>query len=169
VADGARVHMHKSMGLVNRIFDERILHELTGHIAIATTAIRLPVPASSRTPSHRLRIQVRHHRTRSQRQPHKTPPNSCELEAVGETFESTSDTEVICRLIARSDAPTIENAIEETMHRIVGAYSLVVLTRDKLIGVRDPHGIRPLCIGRFNHKHFILSSETCALNLIGAG
>ncbi len=90
-----------------------------------------------------------------------------ELISRGSIFASTSDTEVIVHLVALSTAATLEDRIVEALKRVEGAYSLVMLSPDALIGVRDPHGVRPLVLGRLGDAH-ILASETCALDIIGA-
>jgi amidophosphoribosyltransferase len=85
----------------------------------------------------------------------------------GSIFQSTSDTEVFLHLYARSKAESVESALVESVAQARGAYSLAVLTNDRLIAVRDPHGFRPLALGRLGEA-FIVCSETCALDLIGA-
>ncbi len=85
----------------------------------------------------------------------------------GSIFQSTSDTEVFVHLYARSKAESVETALIESIAQARGAYSLAVLTSDRLIAVRDPHGFRPLALGRLGDS-FIVCSETCALDLIGA-
>ncbi len=85
----------------------------------------------------------------------------------GAIFQSTSDTEVILHLVARSRRPRIIERFIEALRQIEGAYSLVCLTNKKLIGARDPLGIRPLVLGELD-GHYILASETCALDIIGA-
>ena len=168
VSDRTNVRMYKDMGLVSRVFDETVLHDLKGHIAIghnrySTTGSSLlrnaqPIMCDSSYGT----IAIAHNGNLI-----NTADLRAELEAAGEKFESTSDTEVMARLIGRSGQPTIEKAIEEMMHKANGSYSLVVLTSDKLIGIRDPYGIRPLCLGRLNGHQYAFSSETCALNLVG--
>jgi amidophosphoribosyltransferase len=91
-----------------------------------------------------------------------------ELSAQGVEFETTNDSEVIIKLISNSTACTLEDAIAEAMSKIRGAYAVVVMTQDKLIAFRDPYGIRPLCVGRLNGSHYVVASETCALNTVGA-
>jgi amidophosphoribosyltransferase len=97
--------------------------------------------------------------------------NACELRddlvRAGSIFQSTSDTEVFLHLYARSKAESAERALIESISQVRGAYSIAVLTRDRLIAVRDPHGFRPLALGRLGDA-FIVCSETCALDLIGA-
>jgi amidophosphoribosyltransferase len=89
------------------------------------------------------------------------------LVANGSIFQTTSDTEVLLHLYARSKAPTIEQALIESVSQAQGAFSVVLLTRDRLIAVRDPHGFRPLTLGRLGES-YVVSSETCALDLIDA-
>jgi len=90
-----------------------------------------------------------------------------ELIARGSLFASSSDTEVIVHLVALSRAPTVEDRVIDALMQVEGAYSLVILSNDSLIGVRDPNGVRPLVLGRLGEAH-ILTSETCALDIIGA-
>jgi len=90
-----------------------------------------------------------------------------ELVRDGSIFQTTSDTETIVQLIAKSKRPKIIDKIIEAIFKIQGGYALAILTNDKLIGIRDPFGIRPLVIGKLN-KSFVLTSETCALDIIGA-
>ncbi|MCF8495612.1 MAG: amidophosphoribosyltransferase [Alphaproteobacteria bacterium] len=85
----------------------------------------------------------------------------------GSIFQSTSDTEVIVHLVAVSKKKTVIDRLVDALHQIKGAYSLVALTEDSVIGVRDPYGIRPLVLGQLGDSH-ILASETCALDIIGA-
>jgi amidophosphoribosyltransferase len=90
-----------------------------------------------------------------------------ELIRDGAIYQSTSDTEVILHIVARSRRPRILERFIEALRQIEGAYSLVALTNKKLIGARDPLGIRPLVLGELD-GHYILASETCALDIIGA-
>lgn len=169
VSDGSHITIEKDMGLVTQIFTEDRLSRLSGGIAIGHTRY-------STTGSSVLRNV----------QPMECDcKNGCfalahngdlinaseirsEMEAEGVVFETTNDSEVIARLIAISSASSIEEAITEAMRRIKGAYSVVILTRQKLIAIRDPYGIRPLCVGQLNGNQYVIASETCALNVIGA-
>ena len=90
-----------------------------------------------------------------------------DLEEQGSIFQTSMDSEVIVNLIARSHAATMEERIVEACNRIQGAFSLVINTNDYLIGLRDPHGYRPLCLGKTN-AGYVLASETCALDAIKA-
>jgi amidophosphoribosyltransferase len=85
----------------------------------------------------------------------------------GSIFQSSTDTEVVLHLYARSRAATIEDAIVDSVSQVLGAFSLVMMTKDRLIAVRDPHGFRPLALGRLDNA-FVVCSETCAMDLIGA-
>jgi len=90
-----------------------------------------------------------------------------ELVKSGSIFQTTSDTETIVQLIAKSKRSKIIDKIIETLFKIQGGYALTILTNKNLIGIRDPFGIRPLIIGKIN-KSYVLASETCALDIIGA-
>ncbi|MBU6234870.1 MAG: amidophosphoribosyltransferase [Alphaproteobacteria bacterium] len=90
-----------------------------------------------------------------------------ELVEGGAIFQSTSDTEVIVHLVARSTKKTVLERFKEALHAIEGAYSLVAIAEGKLMGVRDPSGVRPLCLGRLGDA-YVLASETCAFDIIGA-
>jgi len=90
-----------------------------------------------------------------------------ELSAQGSIFQSSTDTEVVLHLYARSKAATVEEAIVESVLQVQGAFSFLLLTKDRLIAVRDPHGFRPLALGRLDDA-YVVCSETCAMDLIGA-
>ncbi len=85
----------------------------------------------------------------------------------GSIFQSSTDTEVILHLYARSRAATVEDAVIDAVSQVQGAFSLAMMTRDRLIAVRDPHGFRPLALGRLGDA-YVVCSETCAMDLIGA-
>src|SRR5207342_2263885 len=85
----------------------------------------------------------------------------------GSIFQSSSDTEVVLHLYARSKAGSIEDAVVESVSQVQGAFSFLMLSKDRLIAVRDPHGFRPLALGRLDDA-FVICSETCAMDLIGA-
>lgn len=169
VSDGERTRMHRDMGLVTQIFQEERLAELTGHIAIAHTRYSTTGSSILRNVQPMLcesdfgSIALAHNGDLINAADIRE-----EMQAEGIDFETTNDSEVIIKLIANSGATTIEDAVAEAMARIRGAYAVLIMTRDKLIGIRDPHGIRPMCIGRLNGSMHVLASETCALNTIGA-
>lgn len=170
VSDGERLRMHKDMGLVTHVFNEEVLANLRGHIAIGHTRY-------STTGSSVLRnaqplqcilntgtVAVAHNGNLI-----NTEELRAEMEERGIEFETSNDSEVIARLIAEQpDAPSIADAVRGMMRHVRGAYSLAILTENELIGVRDPHGVRPLCLGRIGGDKWVLASETCALGVVGA-
>jgi amidophosphoribosyltransferase len=89
------------------------------------------------------------------------------LEGGGSIFQTTTDSEVIAHLIARSGKADIEEAVSRPYHDLKGAYTFILMTEDKLLGLRDPHGIRPLSLGR-TETGYVLASETCAFDTVGA-
>lgn len=167
-SDEKEVHAYKSMGLVSEVFTERRLNDLKGHISIghvrySTTGSSIIQNAQPFCVRHAgCTIAIAHNGNLVNS---KTLKN--ELENQGSIFQTTMDSEVIVHLLARSWKLGLEEAIVNTMSFIKGSYSLVLLTEDKIIGIRDPYGVRPLCIGKLNDS-YILTSETCALDLIQA-
>ncbi len=167
-SDGEQIYKHLGMGLVSDVFNEQILNELPGHLAIGHN--RYSTTGSSNVQNigpivvnHRLgTIGVAHN---------GNLVNSFtlreKLEKRGSIFQTTTDSEVILHLVAKSKEETIEAKILDAVRRIKGAFSLVFLTRDKVIAVRDPHGFRPLAIGKKGDA-YIFASETSAFDLIGA-
>ena len=167
-ADGKQIHVHTKMGLVAQAFDERVLSQLGGDIAIGHN--RYSTTGSSRAgnaqpivvegPAGRLALGHNGNivNVRELRQ---------QLEEQGYNFTTTTDSEIIAYLILSSTRKTLAERIRHAMKRLVGAYSLVLLTEDALYGVRDPLGVRPLCLGKINGG-WVLSSESCALDHIGA-
>ncbi|MEQ1823046.1 MAG: amidophosphoribosyltransferase [Fimbriimonadaceae bacterium] len=162
VSDGGLVRMHKDMGLVSQVFDEKILETLPGGIAIghnrySTTGISAlrnaqPIFCQSLVGD----IAVAHNgnlvNPLELRQ---------EMEADGEVFDSSSDTEIIARLLVRNMHLGPEDAVAMVMRRIKGAYSCTVLTPTMLLGFRDPNGIRPLVAGELPGG-YLIASESCA-------
>src|SRR5579883_1460129 len=113
------------------------------------------------------RFRVRRPRHLPQRQSHQFLSSPPPTGAPRSLFQSTSDTEVIVHLIATSLKHTVEERMVDALRQVEGAYSLVAITQDGVIGVRDPLGVRPLVLGRLGES-WILASETCALDIIGA-
>lgn len=169
VSDGQQVKWYKEMGLVTQIFDERTLSQLGGHIAIGHTRYSTTGSSVLRNaqPLHCAwgdgTVAVAHNGNLI-----NTEELRAEMEAEGVPFETTNDSEVIARMIATQQDKTLEDAVAHTMNRLRGAYSVAVLTEAALIGIRDPYGVRPLCLGLLDNKHYVLASETCALETIGA-
>lgn len=167
-ADGERIHVHTKMGLVSQAFDEEVLSQLWGNIAIGHN--RYSTTGSSR-PANAQPIVVENATGRIALGHNGNIVNSQylrqELEERGYNFVTGTDSEVIAFLIFSSAKKTWVDRIKDAMKRLEGAYSLVLLTKDSLFGVRDPLGVRPLCIGRLDGG-WVLASESCALDHIGA-
>jgi amidophosphoribosyltransferase len=167
-ADGKRIQFYGDMGLVSQVFDENSLSQLTGHIAIGHN--RYSTTGSSR------KINVQPIIVGSGDKCMALAHNGNivnathighELYEDGYNFRSTTDSEIIADLILSSKATDPVERIRYAMHRLQGAYSLTILTKDALYAVRDPHGVRPLCLGKMNGG-WVVASETCALDHIGA-
>ena len=169
-SDGEKIIFHKEMGLVADIFSEEILSRLPGrtaigHVRYSTTGsselknaqpLVVDFESGSIAIAHNGNLVNAHELKR-------------ELEVSGSIFQSSMDTEVIVHLIARSRKERIEDRIVDALNQVRGAYSLLFMTRDKLIGVRDPHGIRPLALGKLKGEGgTVITSESCALDLIEA-
>ncbi|MEW6428863.1 MAG: amidophosphoribosyltransferase [Thermodesulfobacteriota bacterium] len=167
--DGSRVCSHKAMGLVPEVFTETNLQRLKGHLAMghvrySTTGASTAINAQPFTATHQgCSLSVAHNgnlvNIRQLRE---------ELEQQGSIFQSTMDSEVVVHLLARHAHLGFEAAITEMLRQIKGAYSMLLMTQDSLVAVRDPQGFRPLCLGKLNGSTYIVASETCALDLIEA-
>ena len=167
VSESGRLTVLRDMGLVSQVFDERKLSGLHGELAIGHTRY------STTGSSHWSNAQplVHHGRSRTVALGHNgNLVNAAALRTAlderGIKLASTADTEVVAALIASDDAP-LEHAVARTMEQLEGAYSVVALSEGTLIAFRDPHGFRPLCLGRLG-EDWVVASETCALDLIGA-
>ncbi|TFG97874.1 MAG: amidophosphoribosyltransferase [Calditrichales bacterium] len=167
-SDGEVVRKHLGMGLVSDVFNEQILNDLRGHIAIghnrySTTGSSNEANIGPIVVNHRLGpIGVAHN---------GNLVNSFTLremlEERGSIFQTTTDSEVILHLVAKSKKTTIEEKVKDACNQIEGAFSLIFITRDKIIAVRDRNGFRPLAIGKKGNS-YIFASETSAFDLIGA-
>ncbi len=167
VADGERVTAMRDMGLVTQVFSEDKLRGLQGQAAIAHC--RYSTTGGARWAN--AQPVVHHGGARTVALAHNgnlvnTAALRDELRARGVSLRSTSDSEVIAALIAHDERP-LEEAVAATMARLEGAFAVVVLADGRLIGFRDPRGIRPLVLGTLDGDP-VLASETCALDLIGA-
>lgn len=159
---------YKEMGLVSEVFDDKILNLLkgdmsVGHVRYSTTGESYVANAQPLLVKYKKgNIAVAHNGNLV-----NAASVRDELEDQGMIFATTIDSEVIASLIARNFKNGIEEAILDTMDIIQGSYALTIMTNDKLIGVRDKHGLRPLVLGRIGNG-YVLASETCALDTIGA-
>jgi amidophosphoribosyltransferase len=168
VSDGGRLTTLRDMGLVTQVFDEQKLRGLRGELAIGHT--RYSTTGSSQWWNAQPLVQ--HGSARTIALGHNGNLTNAaelrdELAADGHSLATTADTEVIAALIASNPAP-LADAIAETMRKLDGAFSVVALSEDKLVAFRDPRGMRPLCLGRLDGGDWVVASETCALDLVGA-
>jgi amidophosphoribosyltransferase len=168
LTDGCVMDIHRGMGLVNEVFRDRLpslpgAHIAIGHVRYSTTGSSLLINTQPLMVSFSGgQISLAHNGNLTNAREMRI-----ELEQRGSVFQTSIDSEVIVNLIARSSKPTIEEKIKESLAKIEGAYCLVIMTDNKLIGVRDPHGFRPLCIGKLNGG-WVIASESCALDSVGA-
>ncbi len=172
VNDDGIFQSYKDTGLVNDVFTPQILEKLgegnmaVGHVRYGTTG--------GNDRSNAQPIVVNHIKGRMALA-HNGNIVNCEqlrreLELEGSIFSTTSDTEVISYIITkeRLKTPSIEQAVNQAMRRVKGAYSLVIMSPSKLIAVRDAHGFRPLCYGKTEDGRYVVASESCALDAVSA-
>ena len=167
-SDGAAVHVEKAMGLVADVFTEARLRRLAGSLAIGH--VRYSTTGSSQLKNAQpFLVGTRHGAVAIAHNGNllNAVALRAELEAQGAVFSSTSDTEVILHLIARSNAGSLMDAAVEALHQVRGAYSLVLMNEHQLLGIRDPRGFRPLSVGRLKDG-YLLASESCAFDLVEA-
>jgi amidophosphoribosyltransferase len=174
-SDGERLRVHRSMGLVADIFTEEVLTPLHGILAIGHT--RYSTAGDSAllnaqpimVQSNKGAIAIAHNGNLVNAQAIRQ-----KLEAHGSIFQTNSDTEVLVHLIALSREQTLPDAIADALRRVEGAFSLVMISRDRIFAARDPRGFRPLAMGRIpaltgeKKDTVVFASETCAFDLLGA-
>ena len=164
--DGRQFRAHRGMGLVPQVFDGDILHRLVGRTAIGHT--RYSTSGSSHLRNAQpLTADCQHGQIAIAHNGNLTnaAPLREELEANGAMFQTTVDSEIILHLMAQPNTSGQRNNLRETIHRLEGAFSLVVMTETELIGIRDPYGFRPLSLGKVGDA-WVLTSETVALDQI---
>src|SRR5215216_4798951 len=167
-SDGTVVRHHKAMGYVNEVFNNDALSKLPGSLAVGH--VRYSTAGESLVANaHPILVDSVHGQFAVCHNGNLV--NAGELrEALvrtGAIFQTNSDTEVVVHLFARSRAEGVEAAVVDAISQVRGAFSFVMMTRDRVIGVRDPHGFRPLALGKLGSA-WVVCSETCALDLIGA-
>ena len=163
---GKTIQMHKDMGLVPEVFSEDILQSLAGeasigHVRYSTTGSSNFVNTQPLVVSHKGRtIAVAHNGNLT---------NSItlrdHLESQGSIFQTTMDSEVVLHLLARPSHLSFDEALEEAFRSMKGAYSMLLMTPDKMIAVRDPHGFRPLCMGKLNNGGYIVVQNGVSTDL----
>lgn len=169
VSNGEEISFHKGLGLITDAFrNTEDLHKLKGNIAIGH--VRYSTTGSNTVENSQ--PLVSNSKAGTIAMAHNGNLVNADvirelLEDGGHVFHTSIDTEVIATLLARGASKGIERAVVDSMQAVKGSFALVIMTKEKLIGVRDPHGIRPLCIGKIDEA-YILSSESCALDAVGA-
>jgi amidophosphoribosyltransferase len=168
VADGSEIKTYKNLGLVSDVFNEKILSDMKGMSAIGH--VRYPT-AGANNLENAQPIAVKY-KLGSLAIAHNGNLVNADvirdlLEDGGTVFQTSSDTEVVLNLISRGAKRGIERALVDAIQAVKGSYAIVLQTEEKLIGIRDPYGIRPLCLGKISNS-YILSSESCALDTVGA-
>jgi amidophosphoribosyltransferase len=166
--NGKKVHLHKALGLVSEVFDEKIIRSLRGELAVGH--VRYSTTGSSNIKNTQPfyvkskigDIAIAHNGNLT-----NTLSLHRELENNGALFQTSMDSEIIAHLLAHSQNKDFKDTIIWSLSKLEGAYSLVLMLNDILIGARDTFGWRPLCLGKLDGA-YILASETCALDLIGA-
>ncbi len=167
-SDGSKLQVHRAMGYVADAFDEATISRLAGMSAVGHVRYSTAGESGLKNAQPILidcahgEIAICHNGNLVNARELRS-----QLVSQGSIFQTTSDTEVLLHLYARSKAATPELALVESVSQAQGAFSLVLLTKDRLIAVRDPHGFRPLTLGRLGDA-YIVCSETCALDLIDA-
>ncbi len=168
VSDGDHLVVSRAMGHVAEVFTERELSRLAGRLALGHVRYST-AGASKLINAQPILIECQHGQIALCHNGNLV--NATELRASlvrdGAIFQTSSDSEVILHLYARSRATSVEEAIVESLAQVRGAFSLVLATNDRLIAVRDPHGFRPLAVGRMGDAT-VIASETCAMDFIGA-
>ena len=163
---------HKDLGLVDHVFPPQILSSFPqGRIAVGHTRYGTTGGSQRRNCQP---MEVNHHKGKMALVHNGNLSNAGRLRSVleqrGAIFHTTSDTEIIAYLItqARLQTDSIEDAVRLAVPQLEGAFSLILMSAQKLIAVRDPHGFRPLCIGRLPQGGYVTASESCALSAVGA-
>jgi len=168
VSDGENILVFKDLGLVSQVFNKQSLAPLQGYVGIGHTRYSTKGGNiwKNSQPIYRM---FRDESFAIAHNGNLTNTNEIRKEQIkkGINFETTTDTEVIASLIESSTKQNIEDAIWEAISKIKGSYSLVILTKDKVFGIRDPHGFRPLVLGSLD-GNYVIASETCALDIIDA-
>ena len=167
-SDGVDIHAYKAVGHVQEIFTPRVLAQLKGDAAIGHTRYSTAGDSTLLNAQpividcSKGKIAVGHNGNLT-----NAPEFRRRLEHRGSIFQTTSDTEVIVHLVARSAARNLASALADALGQVEGAYSLLVLARDEMYAIRDPRGFRPLVLGRID-GFWVVASETCAFDLIDA-
>ncbi|MCS1352016.1 amidophosphoribosyltransferase [Mechercharimyces sp. CAU 1602] len=167
-SDHGQFRVHRGMGLVTEVFDDTAMEGLIGSVAIghvrySTTgesSLANVQPLVFRREDGPIALATNGNLVNADRLRR-------ELEGSGSIFQTTTDTEVIAHLIARSRETTLEGRVKDTLNRLTGAYAIIIMAGEKLIVAQDPHGLRPLSLGLLGDA-YVFASETCAFDTVGA-
>jgi amidophosphoribosyltransferase len=167
-SDGATLYLEKGMGLVQEVFQPPVLARLPGTAAVGHTRYSTAGDTSLMN-AQPIVIDCNKGKLALAHNGNLTNAGKLRrtLEHRGSIFQTTSDTEVIVHLVARSSAHNLQGALGDALNQVEGAYSLLVLTREEMYAIRDPHGFRPLSLGRLGEA-WMVASETSAFDLVGA-
>ena len=170
ISEGTAINYHKNLGMVTEVFNQNVLAGLKGHMGIGH--VRYSVKGQAKTQQNAQPVVARYQHGEIAVAHNGCLINGEELRASlmerGFLFHTSVDAEQIVSLIASHGHDDMENALMKTMIDLKGSYSLVIMTEDKLYAVRDPQGNRPLCIGKLGEDGYVVASESCALDAIGA-
>ncbi|MFZ1721535.1 MAG: amidophosphoribosyltransferase, partial [Microgenomates group bacterium] len=168
VSDGEQISIKKNLGLVTQVYTEKDLQRLTGHIAIGhnrySTSGGLSIEHVQPVLRHTKQIALAHN---------GNLPDTSALEvflhSLGVATQGSNDSEMITDAISYylTKGKSIEQSVKKIFPHLIGAFSLIILTKDKLVAIRDAHGLRPLCVGMMSGGH-VFSSENCVFPIIGA-
>lgn len=167
--DGAHLHLHKGQGLVSEVITEPELAKLTGstaigHVRYSTAGASMACNAQPLRANYRGgHIAVAHNGNLT-----NAEELARFLEASGAIFQSTTDSELLIHLIAQNKEGDFRQALVKSLKRLHGAFSMVILKNDEIYAVKDSFGFRPLCLGKLDNGGWVVASESCALDVVGA-
>ncbi|MBI1290950.1 amidophosphoribosyltransferase [bacterium] len=167
--DGEKINLHKGLGLVSEVFNEKALAPLAGKVAIghvrySTTGSNAAYNAQPLRANYRGgHMAVAHNGNLT-----NADELARALEANGAIFQSTTDSELLIHLLAQNRSNDFAESLASSLKRLHGAYSMVMLRDDELYAFKDAHGFRPLCLGSLGENSWIVASESCALDIVGA-
>ena len=176
IGDGRSLVVYKELGLVAQVFDEIVLKSLQGHLAIGhvrysttgSSSWENAQPTYKSSPDGQIALAHNGNLVNSMELKRSLEEAGGDPTPQGARLPSSSDTDLVAAHIARANRGDMKAAILEVLPKLSGAYSFTIADETRVYGARDPHGFRPLCIGRLAEGGWVLASETCALDLLGA-
>jgi amidophosphoribosyltransferase len=176
ISNGETIVVYKELGLVSQVFDEDVLQSLRGHLAIGhvrysttgSTSWENAQPSFKSAPSGQIAVAHNGNLVNSVALKRSLKEAGGDPTPTAARLPSSSDTDLVAAYIARANTGDMKAAILDVLPRLSGAFSFAMMDESRVYGVRDPYGFRPLCIGRLNDGGWVLASETCALDLLGA-